>query len=198
MRSKGVLATNLLQAPKPSVTIPLLLLNGLNKDKEVIAPLFKIRSLGLSLLEIPCFQGQNSLTALPSTSLNKEVIAPLSYLSRLAATGSCPTTTDPPARESISGRFPVVFDSFSSRFFLSFPRILGVPRREKPLLFSGFPLLFFSKKNKGWRVRVSAPKSQRFLRFAIAMPIADPRNRAISEKRESNVALRSKGAMESR
>ena len=37
---------------------------------------------------------------------------------------------------------------------------------------------------------LSAPKSQRFLRFAIAMPIADPRNRAISETRQSNAALR--------
>ena len=36
---------------------------------------------------------------------------------------------------------------------------------------------------------LSAPKSQRFLRFAIAMPIADPRNRAISETRQSNAAL---------
>ena len=45
---------------------------------------------------------------------------------------------------------------------------------------------------------LSAPKSQRFLRFAIAMPIADPRNRAISETRASNAALRFKGAMESR
>ena len=43
---------------------------------------------------------------------------------------------------------------------------------------------------------LSAPKLQRFLRFAIAMPIADPRNRAISETRESNDALRFKGAME--
>ena len=32
---------------------------------------------------------------------------------------------------------------------------------------------------------LSAPKSQRFLRFAIAMPIADPRNRAISETRKA-------------
>ena len=32
---------------------------------------------------------------------------------------------------------------------------------------------------------LSAPKSQRFLRFAIAMPIADPRNRAVSETREA-------------
>ena len=45
---------------------------------------------------------------------------------------------------------------------------------------------------------LSPPKSQRFLRFAIAMPIADPRNRAISETRQSNVALRFRGAMESR
>ena len=44
---------------------------------------------------------------------------------------------------------------------------------------------------------LSAPKSQRSLRFAIAMPIADPRNRVISETRQSNVALRFKGAMES-
>ena len=39
-------------------------------------------------------------------------------------------------------------------------------------------------------LNLSAPKSQGFLRFAIAMPIADPRNRAISETRESNAALR--------
>ena len=50
----------------------------------------------------------------------------------------------------------------------------------------------------GLLAMLSAPKSQRFLRFAIAMPIADPRNRAISETRESNVALRFEGAMESR
>ena len=31
--------------------VPLLLLNGLNKDKEVIAPVFKIRRLGLRPLE---------------------------------------------------------------------------------------------------------------------------------------------------
>ena len=45
---------------------------------------------------------------------------------------------------------------------------------------------------------LSAPKSQRSLRFAIAMPIADPRNRVISETRDSIDALRFKGAMESR
>ena len=45
---------------------------------------------------------------------------------------------------------------------------------------------------------LTAPKSHRLLRFAIAMPIADPRNRAISETRDSNDALRFKGAIESR
>ena len=42
-----------------------------------------------------------------------------------------------------------------SLLFLSvfpFPRILGVPRREKPLLFFGGSLAFF-QKSKGWRVR---------------------------------------------
>ena len=38
---------------------------------------------------------------------------------------------------------------FFCAFFLSFPRISGVPRREKPLLFSGFPLLFFKKARVG-------------------------------------------------
>ena len=33
--------------------------------------------------------------------------------------------------------------------FLPFPRILGVPRREKPLLFSGFPSLFSKKARVG-------------------------------------------------
>ena len=59
-----------------------------------------------------------------------------------------------------------------------------------------------SEEGTGWWTPrlggLSAPKSQRFLRFAIAMPIVDPRNRAISETRASNVALRFKGAMESR
>ena len=39
------------------------------------------------------------------------------------------------------------FLCFSGTFFPSFRRILGVPRREKPLFFL-FP--FFPKKNKGW------------------------------------------------
>ena len=37
---------------------------------------------------------------------------------------------------------------FPSAFLLSFPRILGLPRTEKPLLFPGFPFLFF-QKSKG-------------------------------------------------
>ena len=43
-------------------------------------------------------------------------------------------------------RFSLLFGAF----FLSFPRILGVPpvKRKKPLLFSGFPC-FFSKKKQG-------------------------------------------------
>ena len=36
----------------------LLLLNGLNKDNEAIAPLFKIRSLGLRPLETLVFKGR--------------------------------------------------------------------------------------------------------------------------------------------
>ena len=53
-----------------------------------ISNLFKIRRLGLRPLETLCFLGQNSLKiALPPTSLNKEVVTSLSYISRLAATG---------------------------------------------------------------------------------------------------------------
>ena len=46
-------------------------------------------------------------------------------------------------------------------FFLPFPRILGVPRREKPLLFSGFPLLFFKKglEGQGSDFRIDGAKS---------------------------------------
>ena len=45
-------------------------------------------------------------------------------------------------------RFSLVFCAF----FLSFPRILGVPRREKHLLFLGKNPCFF-QKSKDWRVR---------------------------------------------
>ena len=40
------------------------------------------------------------------------------------------------------------FSFFVVCVFLSFPRILGVLRREKPLLSSGFPLPFSLKKKK--------------------------------------------------
>ena len=71
---------------------------------------------------------------------------------------------------------------------------------EKPITLQRvmfWELLPFKKDDLHFRM-LSAPKLQRFLRFAIAMPIADPRNRVISETRESNAALRFKGAMESR
>ena len=35
------------------------------------------------------------------------------------------------------------FPCFFEAFFLSFPRILGVPQREKPLLFGGLLAFFF-------------------------------------------------------
>ena len=41
--------------PKLLVILTLLLLNGSNKDKEVIAPIFKIRRLGLRPLEALIF-----------------------------------------------------------------------------------------------------------------------------------------------
>ena len=44
------------------------------------------------------------------------------------------------------------FPCFLGVLFLSFPRILEVPRGEEPLLFSGVSLVFF-QKSKGWRVR---------------------------------------------
>ena len=86
-----------------------------------------------------------------------------------------PPCPDPPILVFFFFRFPCLFRfpiflAFLGPFFVSFPRILGVPRREKPLLFGGFPFfprrekpllffgvfLFFSreKKSKGWRVRV--------------------------------------------
>ena len=55
---------------------------------------------------------------------------------------------DPPilAFFSISLLFFPISLAFCA-FFFSFPRILGFPRREKPLLFGGFPLL--SSKKQG-------------------------------------------------
>ena len=58
---------------------------------------------------------------------------------------------------SISLLFP---SSDSPSLFLSFPRIVGVPRREKPLLFSWVSLAFF-QKSKGWRVRVRTKSVKR-------------------------------------
>ena len=47
---------------------------------------------------------------------------------------------------------------------------------------------------------LSAPKSQRFLRFAIAIPIADPRNRSDfgDKRKQCCIAISGWGAMESR
>ena len=59
----------------------LLLLNGLNKDKEVTAPLFKMRRLGLRPLETPCCLAYLQ----PPSLFTKEVVTSLSYLCRLAA-----------------------------------------------------------------------------------------------------------------
>ena len=42
--------------------------------------------------------------------------------------------------------FPIFLAFFFVAFFLSFPRILGVPRREKPLFFSGLPFFLVEKK----------------------------------------------------
>ena len=70
------------------------LLNGLNKDKEVIVPLFKIRRLGLRPLKTPCFRGQSSLTALPSTSLNKEVITPFILFKPFSSNRVCVVAHD--------------------------------------------------------------------------------------------------------
>ena len=49
-------------------------------------------------------------------------------------------------------RFPFCvfqFPLFFSALFLSFPRILGVPRREKPVFFSGFPSHFSKRARVG-------------------------------------------------
>ena len=53
---------------------------------------------------------------------------------------------------SISLLFVFRFSLLFLAFFLPFPRILGVPRREKPLLFLGKNPCFF-QKSKVWRVR---------------------------------------------
>ena len=54
-------------------------------------------------------------------------------------------------------RIPLLFCAF----FLPFPRLLGVPRREKPLLFFFFRIFpCFFQKSKGWRVRVINGENQ--------------------------------------
>ena len=59
---------------------------------------------------------------------------------------------DPPTLTFSICFFVPDFHCFSGAFFLSFPRILRVPQREKPLFFSSFPLLLFPK-SKCLRVR---------------------------------------------
>ena len=55
---------------------------------------------------------------------------------------------------------------FCCAFFLSFPRILGVPQREKPLLFGGFPLLFPNKQgSEGQDWWLSPPRNRKRLRL---------------------------------
>ena len=70
-----------------------------------------------------------------------------------------------PLANADSFRFPCFFvfrfPLFFLCIFLSFPRISEVPRREAPLLFWGFPLLLFPKKNKGWRVREEKAKMRK-------------------------------------
>ena len=69
----------------------------------------------------------------------------------------CHTPTTPTLQSLlfwISLLFPFpIFLAFFLAFLLFFQRFEGFPQREKPLLFSEFPLFFFSKKSKGWRVR---------------------------------------------
>ena len=74
---------------------------------------------------------------------------------------------------------------------------LALVKRLRRHAHDAYALLWNEKlPQKNLAADLSAPKSQQFLRFA--MPIADPRNRAISETRDSNAALRFKSAMESR
>ena len=90
----------------------------------------------------------------PSRGLNHKPVT-LKPISRNASAFSCLRFPDPPILAfSISLLFVVLrFSSLFLSVFLSFPRILGVPQREKPLLFfRGFPCFF--QKSKGWRVRV--------------------------------------------
>ena len=63
-------------------------------------------------------------------------------------------------------RFPLLFWPF----FFSFPRILGVPRREKPLFFSGFPLL--SPKMQGLEVLSLKNETRKLDIFQVASNVS--------------------------
>ena len=91
-------------------------------------------------------------------------------------------------------RFPLLFCAF----FLSFPRILGVPRREKPLLFWGKTLAFSKKARVGGSgvscncfSRIFMPQSLHNVKFLAPIhllfsKVADPSD----TRREFLMALR--------
>ena len=92
---------------------------------------------------------------------------PWNSISRFSNSGS----RTPPLRRPLE--FVFRFSLLLGVFFLDLPRILGVPRREQPLLFFGDSLFFFLQNSKDWRVRVfngagkkgglsEAPKRSRF------------------------------------
>ena len=64
--------------------------------------------------------------------------------------------------------FLVFFFVFLCAFFLSFPRILGVRRREKPLFFFclGFPLLLFKKARAGGSGKFAGNSAESLRKFA--------------------------------
>ena len=66
---------------------------------------------------------------------------------------------DPPFLDLVDFLAFLFFDfpSFFVRFPFFFQGFEGFREEENPRLFGGFPF-FFSKKSKGWRVRVSCPR----------------------------------------
>ena len=60
--------------------------------------------------------------------------------------------------------------------------LIRVPKIEKSLLISGIYCIISTSE---YLSDLSAPKSQRFLRFAIAMPIADLKNRSDSRQEKA-------------
>ena len=68
--------------------------------------------------------------------------------------GNLQNIPDPPTLAFFDFLAFFLFSCFEA-FFLCFPRILGVPRQEKPLLFSRFPLFLSKQQGKGgsgfWR-----------------------------------------------